>query len=1541
MADAAAATAATAPLERTLALIKPDACGRPWMEKVMKKVEEETEDGTVERWVETSVERAPDKAAEILKRIEGAGFRIAKQVTRRLTKAQAEGFYAEHRGKPFFEKLTDFMTSGPIVSLVLEREMAIKGWRALMGPTNSIKAREEAAAAHPLDESQWGLRALFGTDGSFNATHGSDSPFSALREEEFFFPQKPRWERTMLVLLPGAAEHEAEVTAQLEQREFVCIARKQRALTADQAAMLCDGAAEGAAAAAQGGECVCLVLERSCAALQLYLMVGPREGKATAKDKAPASINAVFSPGADDGDGLAALAPRSAVDAARAIDAVFEGPLPVEHTLAVIKPGTADEHRADIMREIRAHGFTIAAQRRARLSKEQVESFYEEHRGKFFFERLTSYIASGPVIAMVLAKPGAIKAWRALMGPTNTFKARTDAPSSLRARFGIDGTRNATHGSDAPGSAAREIRFYFPDFAPHTLPSDDEAKAFVERRQVAMVYNPVENNSVPATLRSVLVQGMTALAKARPSEDKLEALRWLGQWLVDHNPRRGTSAEKASPRPAHDRAGRRGVVVEEQDDEETKNAEDRGGGRGSARSAASGAGAAAALSPQPSVVEVSSELHVGRAGYAEPTAASDSKRRIVFVLGAPGSGKGTQCARLSEAFGYTHLSTGDLLRAEVASESELGKELQATMSTGGLVSTATVLQLLRKAMDDSGSSRFLVDGYPRALDQAFAFEKAVGKPAMVLDFAALEATLEARLVKRGETSGRADDKVEAIRHRFAVFKEQSSPVIDFYRRLGVVRSVDTEGKTPDEVFEATKEHFKPQVIFVLGGPASGRSSLCAQAAADLGWTHVSTGELLRAEAALGTELGAQVGKLLARGDLVPAELTLRVLQAGLARDKAGMGRFLLDGYPRTLEQATLFEKAVGRPMAVVHCDAPDDVLRSRARARRHTAGRNDHSQASVDRQLASFNDKTRRVLDMYDKQALVTRVDTNQPRERTYADFRKVLLPQIYFVLGGPGSGKGTQCARLVEEFGFVHLSAGDLLRAERSRGSEDGAMIEAHIVAGSIVPVSTTLALLKEAMRAAGAPRFLIDGFPRAMDQAEGFEEAFGLPSGVLFFDCPEAAMRERLLERGKTSGRADDNEATIVKRFHTFQEQSMPVVHRYARSGLVMAVDATATPDEVYAETRTHFLPNVVFVLGGPGSGKGTQCAQLKEEFGFTHLSMGDLFRAEVASGSAVGREMQELMKDGLLVPPDTTVAMLRGAIRRSPGRKFLIDGFPRSRDQAEAFERLVCQPQTVLFFDCPEAEMRKRLLARGKTSGRADDNEATIVKRFHTFLEQSMPVVADYKARGLLRSVSAVPPSSEVYAATRVFFQPELVVLCGAAGSGRGEFSARAGLELGYHTLRVRELLEAEAAHETPRGRAVRRALSMKRTSPLDATVAIVKEAISRSKAGRFILDGFPRLTSEGFPAVHDQVFALDQAVGPVRGCVCLDAHLAQRKARIAGTPTVGEEAALMRSVSAFQREKLPVVSYFEAMGKSRVVDTTPKPDEVFQAAAPFLE
>lgn len=186
--------------------------------------------------------------------------------------------------------------------------------------------------------------------------------------------------------------------------------------------------------------------------------------------------------------------------------------------------------------------------------------------------------------------------------------------------------------------------------------------------------------------------------------------------------------------------------------------------------------------------------------------------------------------------------------------------------------------------------------------------------------------------------------------------------------------------------------------------------------------------------------------------------------------------------------------------------------------------------------------------------------------------------PKVIFVLGGPGSGKGTNCARMVADFGYQHLSAGDLLRAERASGSKLGEMIEGLISQGKIVPSEVTVRLLKEAMeKATGTNKFLIDGFPRNQENLDVWERDMQhcVVQFVLNLDCPEGVMEQRLLTRGETSGRSDDNLEAIRKRFKTHVESTLPVVAHFKKTGKVVTVDSGRDAEAVYADVRRAVAP------------------------------------------------------------------------------------------------------------------------------------------------------------------------------------------------------------------------------------------------------------------------------------------------------------------------------------------------------------------------------
>lgn len=397
----------------------------------------------------------------------------------------------------------------------------------------------------------------------------------------------------------------------------------------------------------------------------------------------------------------------------------------IESTLALIKPD-AHPRAGEVLLAAKRAGFDVACLSVTTLTTAQAEEFYAEHSERPFFPALVEFMTSGPLTAAVLRRADAVTAWRSALGPTSPATARESAPTSVRALFGSDDTRNAAHGSDSAESAAREIEFFFPDFEPAQGRTGADAREYLNE-----------------TVCPLLTSALTEMCRINPQEP----VGWLAHYLL------GETAPVANGAPV-------AMPVN---------------------------GAPAAEAPMAN-------------GHSEPA------QRIFFVLGGPGSGKGTQCKNLVEKFGFAHFSAGDLLRAEVKSGSEQGAMIDEMIKEGKIVPGEITINLLKKAVEGSDAPGVLIDGFPRKLAQAGAFEKDVSEFEFVLFLDCPEEVMESRLLKRGETSGRVDDNIESIRKRFRTFVETSLPVIEYYEAKGKVHRINAT-ETVEEVFE------KVQLLF--------------------------------------------------------------------------------------------------------------------------------------------------------------------------------------------------------------------------------------------------------------------------------------------------------------------------------------------------------------------------------------------------------------------------------------------------------------------------------------------------------------------------------------------------------------------------------------------------------------------------------------------------------------------------------------------------------------------------------------------------------
>ncbi|KAJ3197542.1 hypothetical protein HK101_002845 [Irineochytrium annulatum] len=472
-ADMAASATVTPSTERTLALIKPDAY--------------------------------PDKKEAILEKIRNDGFTIVHEAEVQFSLETAQKFYQEHEGKAFYETLTTWMSSAPIYAMVLEKVDAIIGWRKLAGPTNSEKAREESPES---------IRALYGTDGSQNAVHGSDSPASAEREIKVVFEdavsavapaaasisaQAPTAqqaeERTLALIKPDAyPAHKDAILEKIKADGFTIVHEAEVEMTKEKAQEFYKehegkGFYEDLTTWMSSAPIYALVLQKASGITGWRALAGPTNSE-KAREESPESIRALFG---TDGSKNAVHGSDSPASAAREIGVMFgdaispTAPAPsqsardgeahnvTERTLALIKPDAYPQQKDAILEKILADGFTVVQESEISMTKEMAEEFYQEHKGKEFYDTLTTWMSGAPIYAMVLEKASAISGWRALAGPTNSEKAKETAPETIRALYGTDGSKNAVHGSDSPESAAREIGVIFGDTVPAMAPAPPAA----------------------------------------------------------------------------------------------------------------------------------------------------------------------------------------------------------------------------------------------------------------------------------------------------------------------------------------------------------------------------------------------------------------------------------------------------------------------------------------------------------------------------------------------------------------------------------------------------------------------------------------------------------------------------------------------------------------------------------------------------------------------------------------------------------------------------------------------------------------------------------------------------------------------------------------------------------------------------------------------------------------------------------------------------------------------------------------------------------
>ena len=178
-------------------------------------------------------------------------------------------------------------------------------------------------------------------------------------------------------------------------------------------------------------------------------------------------------------------------------------------------------------------------------------------------------------------------------------------------------------------------------------------------------------------------------------------------------------------------------------------------------------------------------------------------------------------------------------------------------------------------------------------------------------------------------------------------------------------------------------------------------------------------------------------------------------------------------------------------------------------------------------------------------------------------------------------------------------------------------------------------------------------------------------------------------------------------------------------------------------------------VLLIGPPGSGKGTQGERLAQRLGIEHIAAGDLLRAEVSAQTPLGQQVSAIMQRGDLVPDEVILNLiLPKVVAAAAARGYVLDGFPRSLDQAvearKLAERVDASPDAVVYLDAPRDVLVRRIVARAAVEGRSDDNRETVRNRLQVFDEATEPLVEYYRDRGLLHVIDAAQDEHAVTAA-----------------------------------------------------------------------------------------------------------------------------------------------------------------------------------------------
>ncbi len=371
----------------------------------------------------------------------------------------------------------------------------------------------------------------------------------------------------------------------------------------------------------------------------------------------------------------------------------------------------------------------------------------------------------------------------------------------------------------------------------------------------------------------------------------------------------------------------------------------------------------------------------------------------IALFGPPGAGKGTQSRKLVEKYNLAYISTGDILREEMAENTELGKQARDVIERGELVSDDIIVQIIEKKIKTNTEvNGFLFDGFPRTVVQAYILEGLLSKLntslSCMISLEVPEDELLKRMKERSKKENRSDDTEEVIKNRLKEYKNKTLPVANFYSEKGIYYKIDGVG-TVDEILKRitdTIEHSLTKQwlnVVLFGPPGSGKDTQGKMLAEKHNLIYISAGSMLREEIKKGSGMGKAAQSYMEKGDIVPDEFAIRLIEKQIKTHPDARG-FFFKGFPKTIVQAYILDGLLRKLNSSVSCifnlHVPTLESIKRLSKRGKTEGRRpyDTSIDTIVRRMEQFNTKTIPVLEYYRKQKPIYEIDGIGTKEEVF-----------------------------------------------------------------------------------------------------------------------------------------------------------------------------------------------------------------------------------------------------------------------------------------------------------------------------------------------------------------------------------------------------------------------------------------------------------------------------------------------------------------------------------------------------------------------------